>query len=142
MPASSGGRRASSSSSRRSTNTNNGPPPSSSSATATTTITTVMLRASVLVAMLAVALPTGWRWWQQHAALNDRGTVLEVRPELQFARRYQLGAGFNLAWASGGISIWRAHHDDASDATTSALWCVSFRGSDRWISQQSGQCLE
>lgn len=38
-----------------------------------------MLRASVLVAMLAVALPTGWRWWQQHAALNDRGTVLEVR---------------------------------------------------------------
>lgn len=94
----------------------------SSSATPRTTL--MLPRASVLVALLAVAVPAGWTWWQQqYSSLDDRHAVLEVAPACQFERRYRLGAAFDLAWANGSLSVWPAEDADDGDVRE-ALWCV------------------
>lgn len=94
----------------------------------TTNGSATLLRASVLVALLAVGLPSGWRWWQQHSSLNDGHAVLEVKSEWQFERRYRLGSAFDLAWVNGSISVWPAGAEAAAAAaagdTKGALWYV------------------
>jgi len=75
---------------------------------------TVVLLA--VTAALALQPPVAFRrWWL------DRNAVLELHPDCQTTENYALGAGFDVRWDRGSLSIWRSL-PEASSLQKHSLW--------------------
>ena len=83
-------------------------------AASSTPITIAVVLLAVAAALMLQPPVAFRRWWL------DRNAVLELHPDCQITQHYALGAGFDVRWDQGSLSIWRS--SSSSPSQEHSIW--------------------